>query len=200
MSDGKLRFQKRYGMLFFAAEPPSVAKNQLARLVRAAAVFGFWGFFDRNAAERQKDVQAPRGWQSFLAKSPKKGRKYPCTGEQEPEELRNEDSLVSQNNKSIRNKNTLDQNCHESEKGLALDAGAGDKTVHIVVLLGRIPWPRGAKGLFLAPTIPNNLGWGAWQFRGPKSVPWDWMIYLEDHPRTDASGDGNLHLLGKSPT
>ena len=33
-------------MLFFAAEPPSVAKNQLARLVRAAAVFGFWGFFE----------------------------------------------------------------------------------------------------------------------------------------------------------
>ena len=65
--------------------------------------------------------------------------------------------------------------------------------ISIVVLLGRIPWPRGAKGLFLAPTIPNNLGWGAWQFRGPKSVPWDWMIYLEDHPRTDASGDGNLH-------
>jgi len=91
----------------------------------------------------------PEGLAKFPRKEPKegeeksktkKGRKYPCTppGEQEPEALRNEDSLVSQNNKSIRNKNTLDQNCHESEKGLALDAGAGDKTVHIYSSLA---WP-----------------------------------------------------------
>ena len=30
--------------VIFCNFPPSVAKNQLARLFRAAAVFGFWGF------------------------------------------------------------------------------------------------------------------------------------------------------------